>query len=631
MEDRDVAQAIQELPEEEANLYRIRHSLAHVLAQAVMHFYPDTKLGFGPPIANGFYYDFDLPEPITADDLPKIEQKMKEIIKAKQPFARSEFSSPEAIEKIRGLDQPYKLQQATELSERGVDVVSFYENGPFIDMCEGPHVKQTGQLPKQGFKLDGIAGAYWKGSEKNKMLTRIYGLGFATKDELKQYLERRKLAQERDHKKLGRELELFHIDDQVGKGLILWLPKGTILRDEVEDLAKDFEFRYQYERVATPHIAKSDLYYRSGHLPYFKEDMFPSMELVEAVDPNAGHDDDRPGGVAAGNGQGAQEVKESFFLKPMNCPHHHLIYGVRPRSYRELPLRLAEYGTCYRFEKSGELSGLLRVRMLSMNDAHIYCTKAQLKEEIASVLQMYRELYAVFEFEEYHLRLSLHDPARTEKYHDDEELWQESEATLQSALDEMGVEYVIGHDEAAFYGPKIDIQFRNLMGREETVSTIQADYMAARKFDLRYVDEHGQEQEPVVIHRAPLSTHERFMAYLIEHYGGAFPTWMAPVQVRILAITDDQLPYAQDLARQLRTERVRAEVDLSPQSLNKKIRIGTTEKIPILLVIGKREAEEGNVTVRRYKVEKQETKPFAEFRDEVLAEIRERRHVKADG
>jgi threonyl-tRNA synthetase len=614
MEDKEVAKAVETLAPEAARLYQMRHSLAHVMAQAVLHFYPGTKLGFGPPIENGFYYDFDLPDAISAEDLPKIEKKMRQILGEHQTFTREEMSTDEAVSKVRSLDQPYKEEQVRALKERGVDRISFYSNGPFVDMCEGPHVAETGEIPGDGFRLDSIAGAYWKGSEKNKMLTRIYGLAFPSRQELKDYLARRELARERDHKKLGRELELFHIDEEVGKGLILWLPKGTVLRNEVERLAVETEFLYGYQRVATPHISKEGLYYKSGHLPYYKADMFPPMELVEEA----------PGG-AGGDGDAAVH-KETFYLKPMNCPHHHLIYAVRPRSYRELPLRLAEYGTVYRYEQSGELSGLLRVRMLSMNDAHIYCTKGQLKQEIASVLKMYRELYQVFEFERWEMRLSLHDPARKEKYHDDETLWEESERALREAIDELGLAYVVGEDEAAFYGPKIDIQFRNLLGREETVSTVQVDYLAAKKFHLSYVDEHGVEQPPVVIHRAPLSTHERFMAYLIEHYGGAFPTWLAPVQVRLLPISDEQMPYAEELAATLHRDMVRVEVDRSTQSLNKKVRVGTVEKIPILLVLGKREAQERTVTVRRYRIQRQETLSFEEFRTQLLEEISSRIH-----
>jgi threonyl-tRNA synthetase len=670
MQDNEITQVAGSLAPEEARLYRIRHSLAHVLAQAVMEFRPGTKLGFGPPIENGFYYDFDLPEPITAEELPKLEKAMRRIIQAKQVFVRTELSPKDAAGKVAALGQPFKDEAVRELGAKGVAVISFYENGPFVDMCEGPHCETTGDLPQDAFKLDSIAGAYWKGSEKNPMLTRIYGLAFRKRPELEAYLAMRKLAMERDHKKLGRELDLFHIEDEIGKGLVLWLPKGTVLRDAVEDLMKETEFRYGYQRVATPHIARQELYYRSGHLPYFKDSMFPPLVVEEhthdddgasAGDPPAG--DLQAGGAAtggaatgaaatgaaatggtatgdtatgsastssapAGTGSGDGKRQEVFYLKPMNCPHHHMIFRARPRSYRDLPLRLAEYGTCYRFEQSGELSGLLRVRCFSMNDAHLYCSPDQLKGEIVSLLTMYRELYALFEYDRYSLRLSLHDSARTDKYAGDEDLWQRAESILRETLDELGMSYAVGMDEAAFYGPKIDIQFKNLLGREETVSTIQVDFIAAQKFELHYIDEHGAEMPPVVIHRAPLSTHERIMAYLIEHYGGAFPTWMAPVQVRLIPIADDLVPQCEAMRDALRGDRVRAEIDTSTHSFNKKIRNGSTEKVPILLVIGRKEAEEGTVTVRRYKVARQETVPFAEFHARVLEEIRERRHVK---
>ena len=620
MQDTEIAAKAGGLSPEEARLYRIRHSLAHVMAQAVLELRPGSKLGFGPPIETGFYYDFDLSAPITAEDLPLIEKSMRRIIQAKQAFVRTELAPAEAVTKVEAMGEPFKTEAVRELAARQVPVISFYENGPFVDMCEGPHLENTGEIPVEGFRLDSIAGAYWKGSEKNPMLTRIYGLAFAHEGELKQYLEMRKLAQERDHKKLGRELEFFHIDDEVGKGLVLWLPKGTVLRDEIEALMKETEFRYGYERVSTPHITRQELYYRSGHLPYFKESMFPPLVADDHAAP-AGE----PG--APGGETRRQEV---FYLKPMNCPHHHMIFRVRPRSYRELPLRLAEYGTCYRFEQSGELSGLLRVRCFTMNDAHIYCGTEHLRGEIEALLRMYRELYDLLEYKRWSLRLSLHDPAKKDKYAGDEELWNSAEKILRDTLDELGMEYRVGMDEAAFYGPKIDIQFKNLLGREETVSTIQVDFMAARKFELVYTDEHGEEKPPVVIHRAPLSTHERIMAFLIEHYGGAFPTWLSPIQARIITVSDDLRPYAETVRDRLRADRVRVEIDDSTHSFNKKIRNGATEKIPVLLVIGRKEAEEGTVTVRRYQIDRQETLPLAQFHAQILAEIRERRHVKPE-
>lgn len=635
MQDSEIALAAHTLEGDEARLYRLRHSLAHVLAQAVLSFQPGAKLAFGPPVENGFYYDFDLTEPISAEDLPKIEKKMRQILNQKQTFVRSEMPPEAALAKVEAMHQPYKDEAVRDLQGRGVQTISFYENGPFVDMCEGPHCETTSQIPPDSFQLDSVAGAYWKGSEKNKMLTRIYGLAFLTQAELKDYLARRKLAQERDHRKLGKELDLFHIDDEIGKGLILWLPKGTVLRDEIEAMAKEFEFRYGYQRVATPHITKQELYYRSGHLPYYKESMFPPLEASEEPQPavavQAGAEQTssvQTGPEQSGADQKPSPQREIFYLKPMNCPHHHMIYRSRPRSYRELPLRLAEYGTCYRYEKSGELTGLLRVRCLTMNDAHLYCAPEQLQEEITSLLRMYQEMYAVFGLENYQMRLSLHDPANKDKYQGEEDQWERAEAVLREALEANKQKYYVGMDEASFYGPKIDVQFRTLLGREETVSTIQVDYLAAKNFELRYIDEHGEEKAPVVIHRAPLSTHERMLSYLIEHYGGAFPTWLAPVQVRIIPVVDDLNDYAAELVRRLREDQVRAEVDHSPHSFNKRIRIGAMEKIPILLVIGRKEAEEGTVTVRRYKIEKQVTIPFDAFHSDLLEEIATRRHVR---
>ena len=607
MQDHEIAREAESLQDEARRLYCIRHSLAHVLAQAVMEFRPGAKLGFGPPIETGFYYDFDLPEPILAEDLPKIEKRMREILKSRETFVREEMGAEEAARRIAGLGQPYKDEAVRDLAAKGVATISFYQSGPFLDMCEGPHVASTAEVPRDAFKLDSIAGAYWHGDEKNKMLTRIYGLAFVTKDELADYIERRKIAQERDHRKLGRELDLFHIEEEIGKGLVLWLPNGTVLRDEVEKLAKEAEFRYGYVRVATPHIAHQELYIRSGHLEHYKESMFPPMRFEEEA--------------------GREEV---FYLKPMNCPHHHWIFRSRPRSYRDLPLRMAEYGTCYRFEKSGELAGMLRVRCLTMNDAHIYCTHEQAKAEAINVMKLYKELYGVFELKNYSVRLSTHDPANKEKFHSDEDLWAHSEAILREALAEFGVPYEEGFGEAAFYGPKIDVQFSNLLGREETVSTVQLDYMAAERFDLTYIDEHGQDARPAVIHRAPLSTHERMISFLIEHYGGAFPTWLAPVQVRLVAISDDLLDYANRLRDALLSEYVRAEVDDLPHSFNKKIRNAAMQKIPILLVIGRREAEAGEVTVRRYRRKDQETIPFEAFRERLRLEIRDRIRAKPE-
>jgi len=595
---------IQGLPPEEIDLYKIRHSLAHVLAQAVLSFYPTAKLGFGPPVENGFYYDFEFEQPITAEDLPKFEKKMIEIIKSKQEFVRTEMTADQATAKLQEMKQPYKAEFAQDLKVRGINNISFYQNGPFVDMCEGPHYENTIRLPQSAFKIDHIAGAYWKGSEKNKMLTRVYGLAFKDKKELSDYIARRQLAIDRDHRKIGKELDIFHIDDEIGRGMPLWLPKGAVLREELEKLAKEFEFLAGYSRVATPHITKEELFYRSGHLPYYNEGMYPPIEIDE------------------------ENRKERYYLKPMNCPLHHKVFGARRHSYKELPLRFAEYGTVYRYEKSGQLSGLQRVRMLSMNDAHIYLAEEQIFSEVSNVLKMYDKVYKLFGFNDYKLRLSLHDPANKEKYYDDPAMWEKAEGMLAKALNSLGLKYVMGPGEAAFYGPKIDFQFKNLLGKEETVSTLQLDFLAAKKFDLKYMGVDGKEHDCVVIHRSPLSTHERFVSFLLEMYGGAFPTWLAPVQVRIVTVNEEFNDYAQKLNDELHQSLVRVEVDTSDESFGKKIRNGAIQKIPVVLVIGANEKDNNTVTVRRYQVKEQVTVSFAEFKADLLTEIRERHFFK---
>jgi threonyl-tRNA synthetase len=584
-------------------LYRIRHSFAHVLAQAVKAEFPNVKLGFGPPTETGFYYDFDFGDkPLSLDDFPRIEKKMRQILAEGQEFVRTETDLQGALSKLKSLgDESFKEENVRNLAERGVSLFSFYENGKFLDLCEGPHVGNTKELLSAAFKLDRVAGAYWLGDEKRPMLTRVYALAFEKKEELDSFVKRRSIAEEFDHKKLGRDLDLFHIDETVGKGLILWMPKGTIIRDEIENFAKEKEFEYGYQRVATPHITKSDLYYRSQHLPAYKDSMFPPICVC-----------------------GSDGAKEEYYLKPMNCPHHHMIYGARKRSYRELPLRLAEYGQCYRFEQSGELSGLLRVRGLAMNDAHIYCRLDQLGTEISSLMKMYRELYDVFGLKDYVFRLSVRGNGNREKFRGSDEMWETAETFLRDTLDTMGISYYVGEGEAAFYGPKIDIQFKNLMGREETVSTIQVDFLAPENFDLTYTDESGTESRPVIIHRAPLSTHERFISFLIEYYGGAFPTWCAPVQVCLLPVKDACLPYAQELAAELTAEHYRVEIDDSSNSFNKKVRTNTVKKTPILLIIGEKEMTDGTVTVRRYGLQDQKVMPRAEFVSMLREEVKKR-------
>lgn len=582
----------------EDRLYKIRHSLAHVMAQAVKQIRPKAKLAFGPPIENGFYYDFDLEIPLTPEDLPEIEKRMRSIIKERQAFELATRPLPEAIDFLKKQDETYKVEHADELTARGEQSISFYKNGPFEDMCGGPHVAHTGELPLDAFKVDSIAGAYWRGDEKQPMLTRLYALAFESKEDLDDFLRRRELAKERDHRKLGSELEIYTISDKVGPGLVLWLPNGTIIRDELEKFAKETEFLAGYERVATPHIAKESLYYTSGHLPYYKDTMFPPMQL---------------------------EGEEPYYLKAMNCPHHHIIYKTRPRSYRELPFRLAEYGMCYRYEDSGSLAGLLRVRSMSMNDSHIYSQPEKIGEEFGGVLKLHEFYYKKFRLTDYTIRLSLHDPEKKDKYIDQPESWAISEEAVRRILKEMNLPFVEAKGEAAFYGPKADFQMRNIIGREETVSTCQLDFAAAERFELRYIGEDGKEHAPYVIHRAPLSTHERMIAFLLEHFGGAFPTWMSPVQVQIIPVAEKYADYAARIEKELFGNLVRASVDSTHESMNKRLRNAITKKIPNILIVGEKEASSESVTWRRYCVQEQKVLKLSEFVGTLRAMISERK------
>ena len=588
------------------DLEKIRHSLAHILAQAVIDKFPQVKLGFGPATSTGFFYDFDFGDAtITEKDLKDIQNKMKKLISASQDFIQRDVSFEEASSLMKGQD--YKLEHLTKLKNEGENKFSIYTNTTFTDLCAGPHVTNSKEIPTDCFKLEKLAGAYWLGSEKNKMLTRIYGIAFSSKEELASFIQRRELAEKFDHKKLGKELDLYHQDDLVGKGLILWHPNGTVIRDEIEKYVKETEFRYGYKRVATPHITKGDLFKKSGHLAAYKDSMFPPMIM---------HDHDHT--------DGEESHGEEYYLKPMNCPFHHLIYASRKRSYRELPLRLAEYGTVYRNEQSGELSGLIRVRCMCMNDAHLYLRYDQFEEEFKKMLQMYIEFYDTFKLKGYRPRLSIRGEDNKEKFIGDPSIWDKSEALLAKALDEAGVDYYVGKGEAAFYGPKVDIQFKNLMGREETVSTIQVDYLAAEKFNLTYTDESGEEQPVLVLHRAPLSTHERFISFITEYYGGAFPTWCAPTQVCIVPVNTDCLEYAQELKNTLTAGYVRVTVDDTDNSFNKKIRTATVSKIPITLIVGNNEVSSGTVTVRRYGVEAQATVTKEQFIADLKKEISDR-------
>jgi|tagenome__1003787_1003787.scaffolds.fasta_scaffold20956449_2 threonyl-tRNA synthetase len=609
---------VSQMAEQETNgqpagddLYRIRHSLAHVLAMAVQELRPGAKLGFGPPIDDGFYYDFVLPEPLSDKDFSEIENRMRRILKRNIKFEHEELPLDDAYERLEEMGEPYKREYAQELAEsQHLDTLGFYRSGDFVDLCRGPHVDHTGQIPKDAFKLRSIAGAYWRGDSDNIQMTRIYAWAYPSKEELDKHVEQYRLALENDHKKLGRELDIFQIDaEYVGPGLPLWLPNGAVLREELEKLAKELEFKAGYQRVSTPVIAKTALYYKSGHLPYYAEHMYPFMELVEEGD------------------EGDAEIREEYVLRPMNCPHHHRVYAARPRSYRDLPLRLAEYGNDYRYEDHGALSGLLRVRGMTMNDAHIYCTEEQIKDEFIAVIRMHQQVYEILGLHDFYMRFSTWDPDSDkgkEKYIDEPEMWEKTQRLVREAMDATGVPYTEGKGEAAFYGPKIDVQFRTVTGREETASTNQLDFGQPERMGLTYQGADNQEHQPYVIHRAPLGTHERFVAFLIEHYGGAFPTWLAPVQVRVLTVSDRFADYARKVVDELRGDFVRAELGSGQETLGKAIREATTHKIPNVLVIGEREVEDQTVTLRRYGQREQETMPAEEFRARVREAIASR-------
>lgn len=595
-------------------LFKVRHSLSHVLAQAVLEIRPGSTLGFGPPISDGLYYDFILSAPITEEDFPDLERRMKKICKKGQRFDREDLDAASALARLDEMGEPYKKEYGAELIEKhGLPGLSFYRNGPFVDMCEGPHVDTTKAIPRTAFKIRSVAGAYWRGNSDNVMMTRIYVWAFLDKETLDAHVQAFTEAQARDHKKLGRELSIYTIDNDIGKGLPLWLPNGTVIRDELENLAKELEFKAGFQRVSTPHLAKESLYHTTGHLPYYAEDMFPTMEVLESVEATADGDERR--------------VKEAYRLRPMNCPHHHKIFAAEPRSYRDLPLRLAEYGQVYRFEDSGAVGGLVRVRGMCMNDAHIYCTKEQIKDEFKAVIEMSREAYGIIGLDDFKIRLSRwdpEDPKGKDKYVDDPPAWAESEALLVEVLEEIGAEYSEELGEAAFYGPKLDFQFVTVTGREETVSTVQLDFAVPERMGLKYIGSDGEEHVPYCIHRAPFSTHERFVAFLIEHFAGAFPTWLAPLQVQLLTVGEQFDEYAKDIVSKLRSHMIRAELAPSDDTLPKKIRQGTVKKIPNLLIVGEREAAEGTVTLRRYGHRDQHTMSVDEFVQAIRQTIEQR-------
>ncbi len=586
----------------EERLDHMRHSCSHILAQAVLQMFPEAKLGIGPTIDNGFYYDFELPRTLIPEDLDILQEKMRKIVNEKQTFHRNVEPIDKAIEFLKGTGQPYKVELAEDLAKTGERELSFYENRDkegkmkFWDLCMGGHASSTGETG--AFKLYKIAGAYWRGDEHRPMLQRIYGLCFETKEELNKYLQMLEEAKKRDHRKLGADLEIFAFSEKIGPGLPLWLPNGGVLIEELEKLAKEVEFKAGYKRVRTPLITKEDLFIQSGHLPYYKDSMYAPMVIDD----------------------------ENYYLKPMNCPFHHQCYLASPKSYRDLPLRLAEYGTCHRYEDSGSLFGLMRVRSMQMNDAHIYCTEDQFEKEFLDVVQMYLDYFKLLGIEKYVMRLSLHaKEGLGKKYVDEPELWIKTEEMVRKILKKANVPTVEAENEAAFYGPKIDVEVWSAIGREFTLATNQVDFAVPKRFNMTYIDQDGKEQTPLCIHRAPLSTHERLIGFLIEHFAGAFPTWLAPVQVKIIPVSDSHQEFARQLQAELTDKMVRAEVDDSHDSLGKRIRNAEMMKIPYMLVVGDKEVGGEDFSVRRYGSKEQKMLSREKFIGQLLEEIKERK------
>lgn len=570
------------------------HSSAHLMAEAVEAVFPGVKFWVGPAVENGFYYDMDLGErKMTEEDILLVEKKMNDLAKKNSSYNRKQVSKKEALEYFTEKGDEYKLDLLSGLQD---GEITFYTQGDFTDLCRGPHIPNTSFI--KAIKLTSIAGAYWKGNEKNKMLTRVYGITFPSQKELDEYLAMLEEAKKRDHRKLGKELGIYTMDDDVGPGLPLWMPNGTIIIEELEKLAKETESAAGYKRVVTPHIAKESMYLTSGHLPYYADSMFPPMEMDG----------------------------EKYYLKAMNCPHHHKIFDAEPKSYKDLPFRIAEYGTCYRYEQSGELFGLMRVRCLHMNDAHIYCSREQFFDEFRAVNEMYLKYFKIFGIEKYVMRLSLHDPSKLgQKYVNEPQLWQETEAMVRKVLIETGTPFVEVQDEAAFYGPKIDVQIWSAIGREFTLATNQVDFNSGLKFKLSYTNSNNEEEVPLIIHRAPLGTHERFIGFLLEHYAGRFPVWVAPLQVKVLPISDKFSAYANEVCKRLSTDGIRASVDERNEKIGKKIRDTELARVPYMLVVGEKEMLETMVSVRRQGQGDLGTKPLKDFAQELLSEIQQRK------
>ncbi|MET3506032.1 threonine--tRNA ligase [Halalkalibacter oceani] len=570
----------------------LRHSTAHIMAQAIKRLYKNVHLGIGPVIEGGFYYDIDAEESITAEDLPKIEKEMKKIISENLEVKRVEVSRDEAIRIYEELGDPYKLELISAIPEG--EKLTIYEQGEFFDLCRGVHIPSTNKVKE--FKLLSLAGAYWRGDSKNKMLQRIYGTAFFKKEDLQEHLRLLEEAKERDHRKLGKELGIFALSQKVGQGLPLWLPKGATVRRIIERYIVDKEERLGYQHVYTPILGSAELYKTSGHWDHYQDDMFPVME----------------------------RDNEEFVLRPMNCPHHMMVYKQEMRSYRQLPLRIAELGMMHRYEMSGAVSGLQRVRGMTLNDAHIFCRPDQIKEEFLRVVHLIREVYEDFDIKEYKFRLSYRDPEDKEKYFDDDAMWEKAQGMLKEAMDELGdVDYYEAEGEAAFYGPKLDVQVRTALGKDETLSTVQLDFLLPERFDLTYVGEDGAQHRPVVVHRGVVSTMERFVAFLLEEYKGAFPTWLAPVQVQVIPVSPHvHLDYAKQVQEQLQQLGARVHIDERDEKIGYKIREAQMQKIPYMLVIGDKEMEAGAVNVRKYGEQDSQSVPLEQFIEQLSAEVK---------
>lgn len=569
----------------------LRHSTAHLMAQAIKRLYGDVKLGVGPVIESGFYYDIDMEQPLTPEDLPKIEKEMQRIIDSNLPVERQEVTRKEAIKMYEEIGDPLKVELISAIPEG--EKITIYSQGEFFDLCRGVHVPSTGKL--KVFKLMNIAGAYWRGDSNNKMLQRIYGTAFPKKAQLDEYLRLLEEAKERDHRKLGKELNLFTVSQLVGQGLPLWLPKGATIRRQIERYIVDLEERLGYSHVYTPVLANVDLYKTSGHWDHYQEDMYPPMEM---------------------------DSNESLVLRPMNCPHHMMVYKNSMHSYRELPIRIAELGTMHRFEMSGALSGLQRVRGMTLNDAHIFVRPDQIKDEFKRVVNLILAVYKDFNFNDYAFRLSYRDPQDKEKYFDDDAMWEKAQSMLKDAMDDLGLDYYEAEGEAAFYGPKLDVQVKTALGKDETLSTVQLDFLLPERFDLTYVGEDGKQHRPVVIHRGVVSTMERFVAFLIEEYKGAFPTWLAPVQAKVIPVSSDvHLEYAKQVQEKLQLEGFRVEIDERDEKIGYKIREAQMQKIPYMLVVGDNEIKDQSVNVRKYGQNNSETVPFDQFVESLKAEV----------